>query len=159
MNQFARARFTILRDIRPSIFDELRARVNAQHSKVNVGIPAGSTEADGTPVALIAAVHEYGAPEKGIPERSFLRSSIRENRAKYIQMNRNNLVAVLNRSMSMERALGLLGEAAAGDVKAKITSGNFQALKSQTIRRKGSSRPLVDTGQLRQSISWEIEND
>lgn len=159
MSQFAQVKVKILKDINGRAFDELRSRIDGLRTKVNVGIPAGKTDPDGTPVALIAAVHEYGAPEKGIPERSFLRSSIHENRDKYVQLNRRNLVAALHGKMNIEQALGQLGEVAAGDVKAKIASGDFASLKPETIKRKGSSKPLIDTGQLRQSVAWEISND
>jgi hypothetical protein len=159
MSQFAQVKVKILKDINAKAFDELRARIKADHSKINVGIPAGKNEDDGTPVALIAAVHEFGSPEKGIPERPFLRTTIQENREKYVQLNRRNLVAVLNGKMSVEQALGQLGEVAKGDVQAKIASGGFAPLKAATIKRKGSSKPLIDTGQMRQSIEWELSND
>lgn len=159
MSQFAQVKVKILKDINAKAFDELRARIKADHSKINVGVPAGKSEADGTPVALIAAVHEFGSPQKGIPERPFLRTTIQENRDKYVQLNRRNLVAVLNGKMNVEQALGQLGEVAKGDVQAKIASGGFEPLKESTIKRKGSSKPLIDTGQLRQSIAWELSND
>lgn len=159
MSQFAQVKVKILKDINAKAFDELRARIKADHSKINVGVPVGKSEADGTPVALIAAVHEFGSPQKGIPERPFLRTTIQENRAKYVQLNRRNLVEVLNGKMNVEQALGQLGEVAKGDVQAKIASGGFAPLKEATIKRKGSSKPLIDTGQLRQSIAWELSND
>lgn len=159
MSQFASVKVRILKDINAKAFDELRDRLKAAHSKINVGVPAGKSEADGTPVALIAAVHEFGSPEKGIPERPFLRSTIQANKAKYVQLNRRNLVAVLNGKMTMEQALGQLGVVATGDVQAGIVAGGFAPLKAATIKRKGSSKPLIDTGQLRQSIAWELSND
>jgi hypothetical protein len=159
MSQFVQVKVKILKDINAKAFDELRARIKADHSKINVGIPAGKNEADGTPVALIAAVHEFGSPEKGIPERPFLRTTIQENRGKYVQLNRRNLVAVLNGKMTIEQALGQLGDVAKGDVQARIVSGGFAPLKESTIKRKGSSKPLIDTGQMRQSIAWELSND
>jgi phage gpG-like protein len=104
-------------------------------------------------------VHEFGSPERGIPERPFLRTTIQANKGKYVQLNRKNLVAVLNKTMTVEQALGQLGAVAAGDVQAQIASGGFAPLKAATIKRKGSSKPLIDTGQLRQSITWELSND
>jgi phage gpG-like protein len=159
MSQFAKVTVKILKDINAKAFDDLRARLKADHSKINVGVPSGKNEADGTPVALIAAVHEFGSSEMGIPERPFLRTTIQANKGKYVQLNRKNLVAVLNGKMDIEQALGQLGAVAAGDVQAQIASGGFAPLEAATIKRKGSSKPLIDTGQLRQSITWELSND
>ncbi len=178
MSSYFRVTAKVLKDIDFRKFDELRKRIEAGKHVVRVGVPSGTTEADGTPVALIAAVHEFGAPEKGIPERPFLRTAIQENRGKYARLNRINLVAVLNQKMTMEQALGQLGEVAKGDVQANISDGKFQPLAESTIkvrerkRSKGYSqkinkkaaasggpvdKPLIETGQLRQSIAWEIE--
>ena len=33
---------------------------------------------------------------------------------------------------------------------------NFKSLNQKTIDRKGSSKPLVDTGELRNSITYEV---
>lgn len=124
---------------------------------VNIGIPSGPTEDDGTPVALVAAVHEFG--NKTNPERSFLRAGIRENLDKYRAITMRGLKSTVKGGQSVEKTLGMLGLAASSDVKKKITDGPFVANKASTIKRKGSSRPLIDTGQLRQSITWELSDD
>ncbi len=123
---------------------------------VNVGVPEGKREEDGTPVAMIAAVHEFGSPSQGIPERPFLRVAVQRNRQKYVRLNRINLVKMLRGQATVDQALGQLGEMAKGDVQTEIRSGDFAPLKPATIKRKGSSRPLIDTGQMVQSIAWEL---
>jgi hypothetical protein len=45
---------------------------------------------------------------------------------------------------------------AAADVQAYMVNGKFAPLKAKTIKRKGSSKPLIDTGQLRQSITYRV---
>lgn len=45
-------------------------------STVQVGWAEGATYPNGTPVAAIAAIQEYGAPNAAIPARSFFRSMI-----------------------------------------------------------------------------------
>jgi hypothetical protein len=106
----------------------------------------------------LAVIHEYGAPAAGIPERSFLRSTFFGGRPTYIAMLRVLLKKVYEQKMELKRALGLVGSKIAGDVKRRITQGAGipPPLKSATIARKGSSRPLVDTGQLKNSITWEV---
>lgn len=145
--------------------NELRQRMQGSRI-VKVGIPAGSTELDGTSTAQVAATNEFGDPSQHIPERSFLRSAIKENADKYIGMNRNNLRQVLEGHMSINNALGLLGQVAVGDVQRKIRSGPFKKLSDFTIeaRRRRLNRqaldlnkPLIDTGQMIQSITYVID--
>lgn len=146
----------IIKDIDPSAIDRLKARLTRDGRVVNVGFPEGKREPDGTPVALVAAVHEFGAPSVGIPERPFLRIAIQRNRLKYVRLNRINLVKMLRGQTTVEEALGQLGEMAKGDVQTEIRNGDFTPLRPATIRRKGSSQPLIDTGQMIQSTSWEL---
>jgi hypothetical protein len=152
----ARVTTRILKDIDKAAIDRLKQRLIQDGRVVNVGVPEGKHEADGTPVAMIAAVHEFGSPSRGIPERPFLRVAVQRNRLTYIRLNRINLVKMLRGQMTADQALGQLGEMAKGDVQTEIRNGDFAPLKPATIRRKGSSKPLIDTGQIVQSIAWEL---
>lgn len=125
---------------------------------VLVGVPEGPKEEDGTSIAMIAAVHEFGAPERGIPERSFIRAGIRRNLEGIKALNVRNLRAFLDGRMDGNTALGRLGLFVASKVQEEIIVGSFAPLAPSTIKRKGSSRPLVDTGQLRASITWKIDD-
>lgn len=146
----------ILKDIDPRAIDRLKQRLIADNRVVNVGVPEGKHEEDGTPVAMVAAVHEFGSPSQGIPERPFLRVAIQRNRQRLIRLNRINLVKMLRGQIGVEQALGQLGEMGKGDVQTEIRTGDFTPLKDATIKRKGSSKPLIDTGQMVQSIAWEL---
>ena len=152
----ARVTTRILKDIDKAAIDRLKQRLIQDGRIVNVGVPEGKREADGTPVAMIAAVHEFGSPSQGIPERPFLRVAVQRHRLEYIRLNRINLVKMLRGQMTADQALGQLGEMAKGDVQTEIRNGDFAPLKPATIRRKGSSKPLIDTGQMVQSIAWEL---
>ena len=156
MSRHASVSVKVLKDIDPKALDRLRPRLVGDNRVVNVGVPEGKREEDGTPVAMIAAVHEFGSPSQGIPERPFLRVAVQRNRQKYVRLNRINLVKMLRGQATVEQALGQLGEMAKGDVQTEIRSGDFAPLKPATIKRKGSSRPLIDTGQMVQSIAWEL---
>lgn len=156
MSRHASVSVKVLKDIDPKSLDRLRQRLVGDSRVVNVGVPEGKREEDGTPVAMIAAVHEFGSPSQGIPERPFLRVAIQRNRQKYVRLNRINLVKMLRGQATVDQALGRLGEMAKGDVQTEIRSGVFTPLKEATKKRKGSSRPLIDTGQMVQSIAWEL---
>lgn len=180
MSKPARVTMKVLKDIDFGKFDELKRRINAGKYAVRVGVPSGETEEDGTPLTIIAVVNEYGSPAQGIPERPFMRVAMQRNLRKYIRLNRINLVKMVRGQMTANQALGLLGEIAKGDIQTEIRTGQFKPLNPKTIaarRRARSSgynqslrrkvgkktgagpidRPLIDTGQLIQSIQWEIE--
>jgi hypothetical protein len=134
-------------------------RVRAEQPQVYVGVPRGAPEEqNGTPMAVVAAAHEFGAPKRGIPERSYLRLTLNTNRPKYVNFNRAVIPRIVRGQIGFEQALGMLGEMAKGDVQRFMASNSYQ-LKPATIKRKGSSRALIDTGNLRQSITWVLNPD
>ncbi|QDP55902.1 MAG: hypothetical protein GOVbin8609_34 [Prokaryotic dsDNA virus sp.] len=120
---------------------------------VKVGLPKGSNNyPDGTSVIMVGNVHEFGSPSRGVPERSFLRSTLNEKSGKYKNDLKKLGKKVLLGEMTSEQSLQMLGLMASSDVKDKITDIKEPALTS----REGN--PLVDTGHLRQSITYEVGN-
>lgn len=124
--------------------------------EVVVGLPKGS--ADST-VIEYAAHHEYGAPEAGIPKRSFLREPFDDERG--------NVIKFLDSLVKAESGLDAdtiykkAGEMAKGIVIKTFRSngnGRWEPLKASTIKSKGSSAPLIDEGQLFQSITYEVRS-
>lgn len=103
----------------------------------------------GTTVIEKAVANEFGL---GVPERSFLRSTFDEKAGEWEQAMRKELGEVVDGRQTLDRAFKRLALRAVGDVQTKITEGPFVPNHPETIRRKRSSRPLIDTGQLRQSI-------
>ncbi len=60
---------------------------------------------------------------------------------------------------SVEKALGQLGAFFKGKVQKKMVDLSTPANAPSTIKAKGSSNPLIDTGFLRQSIKEKVEMD
>lgn len=76
--------------------------------------------------------------------------------------DKNNIPELLNSlPKEKERILKLAGAFLEGKVKEKITHSDpsWPPLRPETIKRKGSSRPLIDTGRLRDSITHKVEGD
>ena len=138
---------------------ELKA-LSRQPEQVKVGLPQGSSSyPDGTPVVLVGAVNEFGSADGNIPERSFLRSTVIREKNNFIKFWRSEHAReILLGEESAAQVLGLLGQMAEGEVKRTITVLSEPANKESTIKQKGSSNPLIDTGLMRQSISYEGEN-
>lgn len=148
-------------------FDKFRAAYKAlgNRSHVNVGILGNIKNTrkneDGAELTNveIGAIHEFGSPAERIPERSFLRSTMKLNRAAYMRTLRATVRdRVLQGKATMVQVLNAMGARIANDIKNRITQGAGipPPLSPQTIARKGSSRPLVDTGQLVNSITWAV---
>ncbi|MDE9495734.1 hypothetical protein KKJ09_19635 [Xenorhabdus bovienii] len=129
--------------------------------RVYVGVPASKNQRNdetGISNAVVAAAHEFGVPGH-IPERSFLRSTVSENKENAAKFLAKNIREALLTDGDKETPFALLGEKIAGEVKRKIQAGIDPPLDPKTIKRKGSSKPLIDTGQLLQSITYEVRED
>lgn len=131
----------------------VRVGVQAKDKTVRRG-KGGSIRNTDQPLAVIAAIHEFGLGD--MPQRSFLRSAYDENLPvidKMIQRVANGAVF----GLGTNAALNQLGNVVQGMVQRKIVDGPFVPNSPATIKRKKSSKPLIDTGHLRQSIRYVIE--
>lgn len=107
-------------------------------------------------VAQLAAIHEFGTTDGRIPERSFMRSTIDSNKGQLESLMKKLVGKIADGAMSKDKALGVIGQWLADKMVAKIDSGVPPPNAQSTVDRKGSSQPLIDTGQLKNSIDWEI---
>lgn len=151
-------------------WDKIRsevAKLATAHAKVGIlQSKGGDAERDGITMIELAAIHEFGSPNAGIPERSFLRSTFRVHKRRELQALIVRLAGqVTAGKLTAKRALGILGQWGAAAVKETIRSkqtmgitdpGARQELLQSTIDRKKSSTPLIDTGRLLNTISYEV---
>ena len=125
--------------------------------RVKVGLPEGTgAYPDGTSVILVGAVNEFGSDDGRIPERSFLRAAFRDGKTRLDGIRAELVRAVSEGRRDPVEALELLGTEAASMVQDKILAVRQPPNAPSTVKSKGSSNPLVDTGLLRQSITWEV---
>jgi hypothetical protein len=114
--------------------------------------------ADGLTVAQLAAVHEYGAEIETtngtivIPARAPLRTTMDEQRDANVKKLRVLATAVLEGRIELDKALNIFGVDMVGQVVKRIRVGLPPPNAPSTIARKGSSKPLIDTAQLVQSV-------
>ena len=133
---------------------EYKPKAGHQPSLPGLG---GSTEAAPITMAQLAAVHEFGSPNQGIPERSFMRSGMSEINKQLIRMCKTASLQVALGRTDKKKALGRIVEFLVTTFKNKIQEGIPPPNTPETIKRKGSSHTLIDTGQLRDTIDWEIK--
>lgn len=127
---------------------------SAKAIKITVGIHAeegAASHADGggMSVAEIAEANEFGL---GVPARPFVSGWADQARPAAMAKIKKALEDSLKRKTSPAMALDALAQAFAGEVQEKISAGVPPPNSPATIARKGSSTPLIDTGQLRASI-------
>lgn len=140
--------------------DRLAARLKeigdrlGKGGSVKVGFLSGAKYPDGTSVAMVAAIQDFGAPSVGIPPRPFFRNMV----AKESRGWPDAIVTDLARTdYDVDRTLGRLGVLIEGQLRQSIVDTNLPPLKPATIRRKGFSKPLIDTSNMINSISSKVE--
>ncbi|NIQ92381.1 MAG: hypothetical protein GWN93_26745 [Deltaproteobacteria bacterium] len=112
-------------------------------------------------IAHLATIHEFGVQSRNIPERPFMKIAFDSNRDKIFKKKADLLGQVYDGRLTVKKALKKLGLFHEGNVKAVFRSGKLPALKqstikAKTVRGKRGTTPLIDTGQLRQSIASEV---
>lgn len=140
-----------------------KAIKEAKNKSVNVGLPQEKTGSaiyskDGSvKVVQVGAWHEYGT--RKTPKRSFLREPFIE-KEKEIGNFINKQFKKIYEGQSVDKGLGLIGAYCTNISKASFANsgdGKWKPLKPSTINKKGSSKPLIDTGTLRNSITWVVK--
>lgn len=112
---------------------------------------------------MIANVHEFGARIRNgkgytiIPERSFMRSTFDENNGEWINFFESQLKLLLNGRLEAKTLCERLGARMVADIQKKIKEIDTPPNAPSTIAQKGSSNPLIDTGGLRQRITYKVE--
>ena len=152
--------------INRKVWDELRKKLSADaHVKVGVLAGAGGEDMHGDITMIeLAAIHEFGSPAAGIPERSFVRSTFERKEVSdaMAQLCGKLANAIITDKMAPAQALGLLGQWGTAEIRRtiaeRLTVGpDPQENAASTIARKGSTTPLVDTGRLVNAITSSVE--
>lgn len=140
----------------PGAIREIQKRMNDVAVSVGVHASAGKhKDSDGAlTVAQVYAFNEFGTER--IPERATLRTTMRKNSIKYrYYMGRIVASAIKKEGYDIRVAMGRLGQVAQNDVQKAIRDLDSPPNAESTVKAKGSSNPLIDTGQLLSSIRWE----
>lgn len=120
---------------------------------------------NGTPVAMVAAIHEFGAPSKSIPPRPFMRPTIKRCRAAWAAIAEQGSKAVLAGTTTMEAVMTGIGLNATGEIQRSITEVVSPPLSPSTVRARGrrrssgnaTAKPLIDTGHMIQTVTSVVE--
>lgn len=133
----------------------------AKRQSIVVGLPRGEATSkvygNGVSVLRVGAVHEFGLGR--VPERSFLRVPFMEKRNTVDDIMLKYWRQVAEGRMDADKAMSLAGVEFRNiviDAFATNGFGNWPELDPATVAEKGSSGVLIDTGTLRNSITWKV---
>lgn len=146
-------------------YKDVLAKIAAQKVGVKAGVLEGATNAEGEKVAYYAAVNEFGgrAMHNGkavtIPARPFLRQTVDKHSDEWGKTIEEKLSGHPD---GAKAAMYIIGEVMRADIQSTIKAGDFTPLAEATIERKRDAgkkepeTPLIDTGALFSSISYEV---
>ncbi|HEV7258939.1 MAG TPA: hypothetical protein VGN82_14255 [Bosea sp. (in: a-proteobacteria)] len=120
---------------------------------VKVGFPKGKADAD---VVSIAIWNHLGT-SRGIPPRPFITIAMYKSRREIRAALRKIAKGTVENGTPIAAQLPKLGAYGAGKIQDQIAANTPPPNAPSTIRQKGSSRTLIDTGRMRQSVTWEID--
>lgn len=148
----------------------LREIASLRRTVITVGVhDDASARPDGLSNPQLAAIHEFGSDR--IPERSFLRATVDQDR-QVETFAREQAAEVVSGARPARQAAERIGVAVTAAVKRRIRAHIPPPLAAITIERKlekGShggglasmandpAAPLIDTGQLINSITYKVK--
>ncbi len=83
--------------------------------------------------------------------------AIKNNKDKIQKMVAKLSLEVAQGKRTRKSALGIVCQYVTDQMVKAIDTGVKPANAPSTVAHKGSSKPLIDTGQLKNSIEWEIQ--
>lgn len=104
--------------------------------------------------AAIGAANHFGVPGH-IPARPWLDVGVATGNPRYLKI----LEQCVEKDEPVQVALGRIGVEAVGFTQVYMTNLRTPPNAAYTIAKKGSDNPLIDTGLLRQSVTFKIETD
>lgn len=142
--------------------------------KINVGYLQGGEQ------AWLAAIHEYGCvikitpkmrnwlhanglhvknttKEIVIPERSYLRAGFDEHHKQVIDVTNLLVADVLGGTMPVDKFCEIVGTELRSKIQDYADELSDPKNHPFTIERKGSANPLVDSGDMINSLDFEVE--
>jgi hypothetical protein len=122
---------------------------------VDVGIFAGAKYPDGTPVALVATVNEFGSEDGVIPERPAIRNANKSNEDNLVKIIKNN---VDPETMVIDPVTaGRVGVAHESATKKSIVDLKDPPNAPSTVKAKApKTNPLVNSGTYVRSVTHKV---
>ena len=92
-----------------------------KNRKVDVGWFSSAKYEDGTSVAYVASIQEFGVAQRSIPPRPFIRPTITEQEAKWKELTARGARAIAKGNSDTHSVLTQIGGKASGDIRKAIS--------------------------------------
>lgn len=126
-----------------------------KNMSVIAGLPKGSgSYQDGISIVEVGAINEFGTNK--IPARSFVRVPIQNAKKSIFKLVALESKKLYSLKSSVSISLETIGIMMSDKMKESFTNNNWKENAPYTVEKKGSSTPLINSGQLRQSITFEV---
>lgn len=119
-------------------------------------VDVGIFETSGEEVVLRAVVNNEGTEDGRIPQREFARSGFDQYKAELVSTAERASAAATKGKIPAGQALNLIGLKGQAIMRRRINELNQPPNAASTIARKGSSNPLIDTGEMLREVDYRI---
>lgn len=137
-------------------------------TEIKVGWFESSKYENGTSVASVALVQEFGSPKDNIPPRPFMRTTIKKEEKNWDKLINVSSKEALNGNLTGNKFAERLGLIVSGHIKKSIRDVQEPPLKESTIRNRVSRRankklvgnltkPLIDTGIMINTLTYVVD--
>ena len=122
---------------------------------------------DGTPVAYVATIQEFGYPKGNIPPRPFMRPTITREENNWRHIIEIEALQIFAGKSTATKLFEILGLIASGDIGKSIAAVFTPPLSPITIanrkfkradkKTKGAlDKPLIDTGIMFETVTYKV---
>jgi len=136
---------------------------NAEVKKPSKKIKGEKVATDMSEIAIVAAFNEFGtsgtkSSRSGgssvkIPPRPFMSTSFDESMDGLNRLKQKLYIKIINGEITLKVALSIIGEYMVAKTKKKIRDIKSPPNAPSTIKKKKSSNPLIDSGQMINSVT------
>lgn len=110
---------------------------------------SGRPPAEPAELVQIALANEFG---EGVPERPWLRTTFADHQRSWVKGMKEAVPKVDSPDGHELATWRLVAQVMRGDAQASIRDGGWEPNAEATVAAKGSDQPLIDTGQMLQSV-------
>ncbi len=135
--------------------EKLTKEMEGKCVEIGFNEQSGSYE-DGTTMAQVAAWNEFGTERS--PSRPFMRQTIKDYQGAITKYTAKSLRSAVKSHGTVSIVLNRVGAYTKGKMQREIRDGEWTPNAPSTIARKGSDKPLIDTGQMRQRIVYVVKD-
>ena len=135
---------------------QLKKLASKSPAYAKVGFPSSlnNTYPDGTPIVKVAIWNEFGTDKA--PARPFMQQTSYQRKGSVSQFYKKINVKILSGKADAETQLNYLAIKYKSWIQETITRFDDPPNAPATIAAKGYDNPLIDTGLMRQAVTYEI---